>query len=826
MKKEAVWNFYQFAQAGVDTEYLQPYPLRHNLTRELIIRDKEVDFVKDGQIERALHGGMHVGRASLLVLVLNSLLQQCFPEYSEESVRALSTALNIDKVLLQDLTRAAVIYHDSARENEGPDQWDKKSAKKLKAALTVFNFDTVICALFKSAAANKDAPTRFKEDCQVLLPAMNPQHCDYLRKLINLADCFDSIRCRGEFNFYYVIRQLDDIPGYSDDVHLPVFIQLGQNLHTVIWDQGDMYSDCKLVLEGKVIPTERTGAHFIRVRKVQFEHAPNVVSALAAHMMTYPYFKPMLEGEKLLCTDLAKVAPAFDPFIHGTQSGALAILKIMRDRQLSPEFTSPLGLVALLVAPMTGELSRRGANRKLVDSSMMCFGRLKLISDDASQYDYKKTLAYANQDAGARKNIDEIQERATLEFKYYLAECYRYGFTYINALMVYYLRAKQLGIDDQLLLKPEEKKQLLKRYRDTIAVYYLILLLEKHLRLNKELMDKLDWQRASFAREVAGMLSMNVLIDRIVKADIDVKAIYENPTAANLTQLLPLFALHEWSSHASKQWLVAALDDPQPCEIKNDTSYDFSMLTQNVEGWGIDSMLLHYIEHYPSSRAVVGMQLHAPQHIATMERCLSLLERVLDSHSENLLEDSTCRDLIMLNFPLMLLSEAEDAINISLFQFQEFRADRPLTFGKDITLIATDTRKHAGLLRKFLDQNGFAKVGITLFSELEAKKDLATRPSLLHIDDKTRFPTLAWMAAKAVVPGTIQARQGESLYDRLKREFESAEANYQEAQKGDNASERSKARRIFTAARGAFRRVEKWDELLGDAHAYHKAFSK
>ena len=621
--------------------------------------------------------------------------------------------------------------------------------------------------------------------------------------------------------------QLENIPGYSEDVHLPIFINLAQILHTVIWDQGDMYFDCELVLEGKKIPTERTGAHFIRARKVQFEHAPNVVSALAAHMMTYSYFKPMLEGEKLLCTDLATVTPSFDPYIHGTQSGVLAILKVMRDRQLTPELTSSVGLAELLLAPMTGELSRRGASKTLIDSALMCFGRLKLVSDDASQYDFRQTLLYAVQDAKKKEDVGNLQEAAIIEFKYYLKECYKYGFTRINALMVYYLRAKQLGIDDQRLLILDEKKQLLKSYRDTISIYYLILVLEKHLRLNKTLLDSLGWMKSEFAREVYTTFTLDVLINRIAESGIDVKAIYENPTESNLAKLLPIFSLSPISSYYSKQWLVVALDDPQPCEITSDTSYEFSMLTQNVEGWGINGMLFHYIDYYPSSRAVVGMQLHAPQHIARMEQCLLLLERVLASQSENLLNDSTCHYLLTENFPLMLLCEAEDAVNISLFQFQEFRADRPLIFGKDITLIATDTRKHAAVLRKFLDQNGFSQVGVTLFSELEAIMHTTRRPKLLHLDEKTRFPTLSWLAAKAVVPGTMSSRTGESLHDQLKRQFEIAEAKYQEALKRtDNETECRQTKNDFIVAKQSFRRVEKWDEFLSDAHTYHKVFSK
>ena len=170
MKKAAEWDIYTFSQEGIEAKYLQPYPRRNPKNRELIVQEKEVDFIKDGQIERALHGGMHVGRASLLVLVLNYLLQQCFPQYAAESVRVVSAALNIAPGLLKDLTRAAVIYHDSARENEGMDLWDKESAKALHAALMAFGFNIEICDFLEAAAANKDAPQQFAKYCQAKMP--------------------------------------------------------------------------------------------------------------------------------------------------------------------------------------------------------------------------------------------------------------------------------------------------------------------------------------------------------------------------------------------------------------------------------------------------------------------------------------------------------------------------------------------------------------------------------------------------------------------------------------------------------------------------------
>ena len=803
----------------------QPYPQIDPITRnKKIIAKKDL---KDGYIERLLHGAMHVGRASVLPLFLIDLFRQCFPQYTDESFKALTEALEVDESLLVRLIRASVIYHDTAREDEKEDRWDKQSGENLKTALLESQFPLQLAEFFESATANKDKLSEFEKYCEHAIPSLPVLYAHFIRKIINLSDCFDTMHCRGKFDFSYVIRQLNDIPEYSEDLHLPLFIELGKQLHTVIWDQGDMYFDCKLILNHQTIPTERTGQHFIRPLKVQYEHAKNAVSALAANMMTYPYFRRLLENEQLLCTDLAEVESAFDPFVHGTQSSALCIVKLMKNRGLSPVLTSPQHLLSMSLAPMTGELSRHDASKKFTDSALLCFGRLRLITDDPSQYDLPKTLNYATEDAGELTE-KELSERTIEKFKYYYQECLNSGFTYLHTFLVYYIRAKLLGIDDTLLFEGDGKKAFLETYKATIQFYYLFLLLHNKLRVNtylKYIIDEL--KRNKISDLIYSSLTMTLLVDRIRLSQIDIKTIYENPTQETLEPLLSFFELPNQEQFFYGTWLEVNMDKPDPCKIKCDFAPEFRELTTNDKHSGINRFLYNYFKDYPDCQALIGTQQFVPQHIQHLEEHLDLLTRVFEVNHDSLLNDELSRTLLTENFPILFLSQNDEAITISRFDTQEFRANRPLVFGQDISLLATNTFENAITLRKFLVQHEFEHVGVILFSELQKCVSNTVRPKVLHVDYKHRLPTLAWMAAKSVVPGTMQRRNGKSTIEVLYEKMQEAEAHYRASINDSDTTIQKMMQKKYLKAKADYDRVS--DEFcyhLGEAEIYHSTIKQ
>ncbi len=73
-------------------------------------------------------------------------------------------------------------------------------------------------------------------------------------------------------------------------------------------------------------------------KKVQFEHANNVLSATAAYMQTFDYFAQFssLAETSVTDTSLATVKPAVSPYLNGTNSKMLPILARTGFQLLSP----------------------------------------------------------------------------------------------------------------------------------------------------------------------------------------------------------------------------------------------------------------------------------------------------------------------------------------------------------------------------------------------------------------------------------------------------------------------------------------------------------
>lgn len=89
MKKLRI-DFYKDAQTAIETEYLEYLPRFDG--KQFWARPPKENR-KDGYIERPIHGAMHVGDASLWVLVLHQLFKENFPQYVGGALLALKTTL-------------------------------------------------------------------------------------------------------------------------------------------------------------------------------------------------------------------------------------------------------------------------------------------------------------------------------------------------------------------------------------------------------------------------------------------------------------------------------------------------------------------------------------------------------------------------------------------------------------------------------------------------------------------------------------------------------------------------------------------------------------
>jgi hypothetical protein len=73
-------------------------------------------------------------------------------------------------------------------------------------------------------------------------------------------------------------------------------------------------------------------------------------------------------------------------------------------------------------------------------------------------------------------------------------------------------------------------------------------------------------------------------------------------------------------------------------------------------------------------------------------------------------------------FPMILLSEAEENIELLSFSTREYRAKTEMTLGKEITGIAVEGEKERSIINAYLLEHNIQNVGVVLFNDLSIGK--------------------------------------------------------------------------------------------------------
>lgn len=165
----------------------------------------------ENDIARFYHGMQHACRVAYYIPVLMNL----YRKYGDEEALALA---NEDIKLLQ----IAALLHDSARQADGKDFWDKQSGLQVYQYLRSLNVEKEKAKCLAESVANKDAGSNYfkllandyEEEYEwVALPNLKK---NIFQKLIHDADCLDVKRVRAyfdarELDFYTYIASRDDL---------------------------------------------------------------------------------------------------------------------------------------------------------------------------------------------------------------------------------------------------------------------------------------------------------------------------------------------------------------------------------------------------------------------------------------------------------------------------------------------------------------------------------------------------------------------------------------------------------------------------------------
>ena len=494
--------------------------------------------LRDGTIEREIHGAMHAARVSIYIEIVHALNKKHQDKEIVEVLRALSERFNCDELQLITLAKLSGLFHDIARQGEGIDNWEKESGQELFDYLTkALGLDNILASVYQYVVMYKDKPEEFKaallslgvEDA--LIGA-----CDYLRQLLSNADCLDIIRCVGQFNIdklemYQIAKRK------NNDALVQKVIELVGNVHSLIHAQGDLIWESKINIgtSNKVlIPTHLTGSHFSLKIKVGYEHASNVHQVILNSILKNPYFAGILKAQVRPLQAVEFIEAQFNPFLHGTNSSILALLP-----RTNFEFLSPLDMMhRYRMAPMAGEIFQGGLDY-LADGAMG-FGRLDNGKKKAHYSLESIVQNYA--DPGYGKPTFETLDKA-------LHMCIKFDFFNINQFLVSLCRARQWGIDISGL----PSKEMLEEMTLTIQFYYLVLCIIDHLTPNLEgfkqhqVLNNLLCGAKGFGGydgKIQEQFTEEYFKKIIKSKKLDLKAIWQNPTKENLEILMQIFEIN------------------------------------------------------------------------------------------------------------------------------------------------------------------------------------------------------------------------------------------------------------------------------------------
>ena len=266
---------------------------------------------KKSDINRPIHGAVHATRTALYVEHLHNLHRE-YNQCVAGTMSNLESAWGIPQSDILYLTQIAALLHDSARENDAVDLWDKQSGENCTNYIQQeLERPEKIAEYFGAVIAYKDDEKRFHDKVVELNEkfglSIRAHDMDYIRMLVADSDCIDIIRCVP--NFQPTHLKLLGLPGFSSDKANRDVMSLIHNAAKLIALQGDARFATSMVGGQRLLQNE----HCAPALKRRFELAEDVLSETTAIFNQYcktplprvggnggAFFKRCIAGLKLV----------------------------------------------------------------------------------------------------------------------------------------------------------------------------------------------------------------------------------------------------------------------------------------------------------------------------------------------------------------------------------------------------------------------------------------------------------------------------------------------------------------------------------------------
>lgn len=144
---------------------------------------------------RIVNGIQHGLGCLALIQPFNKLYQRhvlAYPNFIKE----ITKQFNLTEEALTDLLEVTALFHDTGRQGDGEDLWDKESAENLYQFLVAEQIDKRLARLLSLTIQYKDEPHSFIRHASEI---SSSPHIDFLRQLINSVDTLEVLRVRQVF---------------------------------------------------------------------------------------------------------------------------------------------------------------------------------------------------------------------------------------------------------------------------------------------------------------------------------------------------------------------------------------------------------------------------------------------------------------------------------------------------------------------------------------------------------------------------------------------------------------------------------------------------
>jgi len=703
-------NFFEHMQYLLN-RYLRPYKTILPGSNEPFPLRRIKESIRDGVLERSVHGAQHASRAAIWALMIHQFLSKIAPEYVNSCIQKISqfTSLTPEEILLHLLITVA--GHDMGREGEGRDIWEAESATLMLSFLTKkLELKNEIAQLFSAAIQHKDDRESYFQ-CLLKLGIPQTDHADFdfIRLLLNLGDNLDLMRCVGTFKLEYIYNSFNTIDHQFSQDHKHSIDYLIQKVYQFIRNQKDMIFPCQVLhsLSNEIlIPKEP--ACYSNERKTRIEQGTNVLAtmlneAVDALMIKAPFFGKTATGSYYL-EDVKTV-----PFAHATNTSVFATMCSTNNWSLM----NPLVLLRDAgVTSSTGELTKGGLS-----------GQLTIIGDSAGVADISCAKLNAEGPYAfpelirnyTRCNVANSKENAKQCLQTEWQRGPKCSFSNINLILIYLARLRQLGpLEGEI---QQGMKRLETQLNATIQFYHLMILICTHIiPLASENLLNIDPKEVI---ETPQSLSYEMILQKIIEDGIDFQDILQSPTPAKLIAALKILNIDRYLLQPPPK------PDRDISNVRTDLEYTVRSFQKNSDYDNIQTLLKFWRQGRLSSVFFKNLaEKFKILPVIFAERLTILTKMFSDPVPAFANLSSIDQELLNRPFPVIFIVTNDDKLRLYDLHNGEYRATEPLKLGTDIQSIVTDTRENAEKIRTFLREHQLSGITVILFNDPSLRKQL------------------------------------------------------------------------------------------------------